>query len=808
MSRNMIVRLGVDASDFQKKMAKAGVTAESTGKKISKSLTAEQRGNLEEQLKKAEAAYAAISQAAEGLDLSQPLSKQLRDAEKTMMKFEAQAEKSRRKLRDLRLMPTENMSDSARDRRTGKILSAQADLREYRTLESSARAKYSALSDIAATIGSENIGYASHAGIKALEADIQQLRRTLEETADSADTFSHKASDIGESSQKSGSFISRAAQALRGMAGAGSRLSIIPGFIRRIGEASNNSNAKIEQMVGSIRNMSAINFGFEIAEELLGELSSIINNHISQDAQLQAQVESLSASMGQTLAPAISLVTNVLSSILPYVLGVSNAIGSLMGSLFGSGWSAAAAGANKAAAATSGAAKAQKEMNKQLLSFDQITKLDSPKDDSGGGGGGGAGAVAPLEAKTPAWVERLKKNFTELFESAEFQAANVGGKIGMTLNLAISEAYNALSGVDFTGAGTKLAENFNSAIDSIDWSRAGQLLGLTMIMLPSVLVEFAQTADWALVGTSVSQFLMGSLNTVSNWIRSVDWLQLGQSMKNFVENIDYEGIAQSLGTALGLALGAIGAFLWGMIEEPWNNFIDTWLENTEKAGGDIVAGLLVSLANGVANIATWLWDNFCKPIIDGVKEGFGIHSPSKVFGEIGTNCIDSLTDKFGDGVSKMLQKVEDLKTKVNNAASRLKEAFSFEWSLPHLRLPHLSVQWDPVDNVLAQFFGVTAFPRLSVSWFAKGGILDGAQIFGRMGNTLLGGGERGREAILPLDTNTGWMDVLANRIAASISTDGGGDVNATINLMLDGNLLTSYVLKGIRRNARAGTANI
>ena len=111
----------------------------------------------------------------------------------------------------------------------------------------------------------------------------------------------------------------------------------------------------------------------------------------------------------------------------------------------------------------------------------------------------------------------------------------------------------------------------------------------------------------------------------------------------------------------------------------------------------------------------------------------------------------------------------------------------------------------PLEDVGNKFIENT---RLSVSWFAKGGILDGAQIFGRMGNTLLGGGERGREAILPLDTNTGWMDVLANRIAQSLDVGGGNDGNVSVNVLMDGDLITSYVIKGMRNKTRAGTANV
>lgn len=40
---------------------------------------------------------------------------------------------------------------------------------------------------------------------------------------------------------------------------------------------------------------------------------------------------------------------------------------------------------------------------------------------------------------------------------------------------------------------------------------------------------------------------------------------------------------------------------------------------------------------------------------------------------------------------------------------------------------------------------------MPVKWFAKGGILNRPTIFGRDGNTVLGGGEDGAEAVLPID---------------------------------------------------------
>ncbi len=42
-------------------------------------------------------------------------------------------------------------------------------------------------------------------------------------------------------------------------------------------------------------------------------------------------------------------------------------------------------------------------------------------------------------------------------------------------------------------------------------------------------------------------------------------------------------------------------------------------------------------------------------------------------------------------------------------------------------------------------------PKFSVKWNAEGAVLTKPTIFGRMGNTFLGGGEAGAEAIAPID---------------------------------------------------------
>lgn len=72
-------------------------------------------------------------------------------------------------------------------------------------------------------------------------------------------------------------------------------------------------------------------------------------------------------------------------------------------------------------------------------------------------------------------------------------------------------------------------------------------------------------------------------------------------------------------------------------------------------------------------------------------------------------------------------------------------------------------------------FNIPEVPRVTLPRLADGGITTGA--------TLAEIGEAGREAVLPLEKNTGWMDALADKIADRMPTS-GGTVDAS--LILDG----------------------
>ena len=79
---------------------------------------------------------------------------------------------------------------------------------------------------------------------------------------------------------------------------------------------------------------------------------------------------------------------------------------------------------------------------------------------------------------------------------------------------------------------------------------------------------------------------------------------------------------------------------------------------------------------------------------------------------------------------------------------------------------------------------------------ATGGIIDKA--------TIIEAGEDGTEAIVPLEKNTGWIEVMANKLAGAMGNQGGGItvVVENVNMKSDDDIEEkAYKFEAMRRRA-------
>lgn len=146
--------------------------------------------------------------------------------------------------------------------------------------------------------------------------------------------------------------------------------------------------------------------------------------------------------------------------------------------------------------------------------------------------------------------------------------------------------------------------------------------------------------------------------------------------------------------------------------------------------------------------------------------------------------------------AKFSEKMESAKTAVSNAIDRIKGFFNFEWSLPHLKMPHFSISGSFSLNP-------PSVPSFGVEWYKTGGIMTSPTVFGMNGTRLMVGGEAGAEAILPLAEFYTELNSMLDRKLKAINQN----VNAFIEVhnYIDGDEVASRTTEKVSDNLAIAT---
>lgn len=156
--------------------------------------------------------------------------------------------------------------------------------------------------------------------------------------------------------------------------------------------------------------------------------------------------------------------------------------------------------------------------------------------------------------------------------------------------------------------------------------------------------------------------------------------------------------------------------------------------------------------------------------------------------------IDSSVEGMKTKIDSFKQKFDDVKSHIQGVVDWLKNCFHFDWKLPDLKLPHISISGSfSIDPPSA--------PHFSIDWYSKamerGMILNSPTIFGMAGGKFLGGGEAGPEAVVGTSS-------LQNMITGAVAAAGaGGDI--VIPVYIGNERLETLVVKAQQvNNYRSG----
>ena len=203
-------------------------------------------------------------------------------------------------------------------------------------------------------------------------------------------------------------------------------------------------------------------------------------------------------------------------------------------------------------------------------------------------------------------------------------------------------------------------------------------------------------------------------------------------------------------------------------------------------------GLVISLLAGLVAAFVYLWNNnksfrqFWISMWDKIKSVAG-SAVSWVKGKFNDfkSVVSNVRNRFDEIRKGIADKLNGAKDAVKSAIEKIKGFFKFKWSLPKLKMPSFSMSGKFSLNP-------PSVPKLGIKWNAEGGILDEATIFGRMGSTLLGAGEKGPEAIAPID-------VLLGYVRTAVQTENEGIIRTLIEqnrMMMD--FLARIIPSGVR----------
>lgn len=255
---------------------------------------------------------------------------------------------------------------------------------------------------------------------------------------------------------------------------------------------------------------------------------------------------------------------------------------------------------------------------------------------------------------------------------------------------------------------------------------------------------------WETIKTVVEtaiNVVLGIIKTVMQIING-DWSGAWESIKGIAESIwnGIKSIAESVFNAMAQILSNIWNTISSTASSIWNG-----ISSTLSGIWNGISSTVSSVFNGISSTISGIWN--------------GISSTA-------SGIWNGIKDTIGGAING----AKDL---VGKAIDGIKGFFNFQFKWPHIPLPHFkaSGSLNPMDWLKGK-----GIPSIGIEWYAKGGILTKPTAFGMNGNSLMVGGEAGKEAVLPLNERN--LSAIGRGIAQTMDPQG-----TVININISDNII-------------------
>lgn len=419
------------------------------------------------------------------------------------------------------------------------------------------------------------------------------------------------------------------------------------------------------------------------------------------------------------------------------------------------------------------ATDAVKKLKKQTMGFDEMNILQGQDSGSGSGSGAGdAGYGIDVGGSEGSIGTLLPEDALADIESFEKKMDEIGGKVAGWVT-----ALSILGGVILLVIGA-LSLNIPMVLAGVTLSGIGIGIG-------NASGTFSAWGEWLNgIWESISTWFSNTISAIGDFFSRV-WNGIKEGAKSAVDAIVgfFSNIAVWYYTNVIEPINNFFIGLWQSIKdtaksvadwfvEAWNNIKDFFVNLWTKIKDGAVNGWN-NIKNVFSTVGTWYYTNVIEPVNnffsgmwdkvkngaknawDGIKSVFS--TVANFFGDIFSKAWKKVKDIFSTG-GKIFDGIKDgivnaFKAIVNAIITGINKVIA---------VPFNGINWALNKIKSIEILGLKPFDWIStisvpqIPKLAKGGITNGA--------TLAEIGEAGREMVLPLEANTQWMDLLADKI--------------------------------------------